>query len=289
MIKFYIFKKKVLHKLEKFLPFIQSDKVVYKFIKKNFSSITDKYKFLEQKETSISKIIWVFWWQGYQDAPLLVKKCIDSIKEHSSGFDVIIVDENNWKSYASIPDYIIEKLKNKKISLTHFSDILRMSLIAEHGGLWLDATIFVTENIPEKYFEYPFYSIKYETSSSKITKGRWTGFCQAGQKGSVLQSYCRDVFFEYWKKNNMLIDYFLIDYLISFAYDSIPTVKKLIDNVPINNTGIKKLDLAFNEVYDEKKYKNLLTTSIFFKLNWKRKYDKINNSQITNYSHFLSE
>jgi hypothetical protein len=39
-----------------------------------------------------------------------------------------------------------------KMTVTHFSDILRFNLLKNNGGLWLDATIFVNKPIPEKYF-----------------------------------------------------------------------------------------------------------------------------------------
>lgn len=36
------------------------------------------------------------------------------------------------------------------ISYTHFADIVRMTLIAERGGIWIDATTFVCKNISEE-------------------------------------------------------------------------------------------------------------------------------------------
>ena len=39
--------------------------------------------------------IWICWFQGEDKAPDLVKKCIDSVRKHASGYDVIILTEDN--------------------------------------------------------------------------------------------------------------------------------------------------------------------------------------------------
>ena len=164
-----------------------------------------------------------------------------------------------------------------------------MALISKNGGLWLDATIFVSKEIPEYCFELPYFSIHYETSTSRIAKGKWTGFCQAGQKKSIIHSFCRDIFFSYWKKYNKLIDYFFIDYVMLAGYNNIPAFKKLVDNLPLNNQGIKELDKHFNDEYSEEYLNNILLQSIFFKLNWKREYKKEVNGKNTIYGHFLEK
>lgn len=292
-----IFTKKISNRLSKLFKFINPNSVIEKFIEKDFSEIIEKYKnhaeeisFPKKEKTDENdENIWIFWWQGYDTAPLLVKKCIDSIIKNAGNHPVILITKENWKNYADIPDYIIEKVEKGIITLTHFSDILRMSLISEHGGLWLDATIFVSRKIPEYCFERPYFSIHYETSTSKIAKGKWTGFCQAGQKNSLIHSFCRDIFFSYWKKYNKLIDYFFIDYVMLAGYKNISGFKKLIDELPLNNQGIKELDRHFNEEYSNELLDNILSESTFFKLNWKRGYKKEINGSKTLYGNFLEK
>ena len=294
---FLIFTKKILNKLSKLFKFINPNSVIEKFIEKDFSEIIEKYKnhteeiisSKKEKTAENDENIWIFWWQGYDTAPLLVKKCIDSIIKNAGNHQVVLITKENWKNYADIPDYIIEKVEKSIISLTHFSDILRMSLISEHGGLWLDATIFVSRKIPEYCFDRPYFSIHYGTSTSKIAMGKWTGFCQAGQKNSLIHSFCRDIFFSYWKKYNKLIDYFLIDYVMLAGYNNIYGFKKLIDELPFNNQGIKELDKHFNDEHSEELLDNILSESTFFKLNWKRNYKKETNGRKTLYGYFLEK
>ncbi|WP_288982434.1 capsular polysaccharide synthesis protein [uncultured Treponema sp.] len=288
-----ILTKKILNRLSKLFKFISPNSVIEKFIKKDFSEIIEKYKNFSEESISSEKFsenngnIWIFWWQGYDTAPFLVKKCIDSIIKNAGNHPVVLITKENWKNYADIPDHIIAKMKKGIITLTHFSDILRMVLISKHGGLWLDATIFVSREIPEYCFELPYFSIHYETSTSKIAKGKWTGFCQAGRKNLIIHSFCLDIFFSYWEKNNKLIDYFFIDYVMLAGYNNISDFKKLVDAVPPNNQGIKELDKHFNDEYSKELLDNILSESTFFKLNWKRDYKKVTNGKKTLYGYFL--
>ena len=187
---FLILKKKILNRLSRLFKFINANKVILSFIRNDFSEVIEKYKNVNNKTSDLSKEsssnnIWVFWWQGYDAAPLLVKKCIDSIIKNTGNHPVILITKENWKNYTDIPDYIIEKVEKGIVSLTHFSDILRMALISKNGGLWLDATIFVSKEIPEYCFELPYFSIHYETSTSRIAKGNGQDFARQDKKNRL--------------------------------------------------------------------------------------------------------
>ena len=86
--------------------------------------------------------VWVFWWQGLESAPARVKACVDSIKRNAANRDVIVITKDNVSKYTDLPDYVFRKLAEGKITLTHFSDILRFNLLKLHGGLWMDATLY---------------------------------------------------------------------------------------------------------------------------------------------------
>lgn len=285
--------KKALSLLRRFFRRIDSDRVIHRFCRRHFQSIADIYRdkpFLEREQTAESECaaIWVFWWQGYDGAPPLVRRCIDSIRLHAGGHPVVLLTRENCRTYATLPEYVFEKVMSGRISLTHLSDILRMSLLATHGGLWLDATIFVSQDIPEVYFQMPLFTVRYPTSPSTITKGRWTGFCQAAKQGCLLHRYCLDVFLAYWRTYNSLIDYFFIDYVIAQAYEQIPSVREAIDSIPENNTGIKLLDRLFFRPYRADEYEQVLCDSVFHKLNRKRAYpEKDGNGMTTHYGHFM--
>ena len=291
---FLILKKKILHRLSKFFKFIDENTAMVSFIEKDFSEIIEEYKSSSSEQSSQKDVskesdgrIWIFWWQGYKNAPEIVKKCISSAEKNAGTHPVILLTKENWQEYAYIPEYITRKVETGAISLTHFSDILRMVLLAEHGGLWLDATIFVSKEIPEYCFSLPYFSIHYKNPASRIAKGKWTVFCQAGQKKSIIHSFCRDIFFSYLKKYNKLIDYFFLDYAMLAGYNNIPAFKKLVDSIPFNNQGVKELDRHFNDEFSRELFSSVLENSVFFKLNWKREYKEKTDGKQTIYSWFM--
>ena len=85
--------------------------------------------------------------------PPIVQSCFQSLCSHAGNHLVHLITQENISKYVTIPDYILRKVQEGKISFTHFSDILRMCLLYEHGGLWIDATVYVSEPIPEKVFQ----------------------------------------------------------------------------------------------------------------------------------------
>lgn len=46
------------------------------------------------------------------------------------------------------------------ITNTHFSDLLRIELLINHGGLWLDATTYLTGTLPNYISENDFLFIE---------------------------------------------------------------------------------------------------------------------------------
>lgn len=107
--------------------------------------------------------IWVLWWQGLELAPVRVKACVDSIKRNAAGRDVIVITKDNVSEYTDLPDYAFRKLAEGEITLTHFSDILRFNLLKLHGGLWMDATLYVVR---------PLDSPRYSACSSPAAATR---------------------------------------------------------------------------------------------------------------------
>ena len=63
--------------------------------------------------------IWVFWAQGFENAPELVKACYKNLINHN-GKAVRAITLGNIHEYVSIPNYISAKVKKGTISLTHY-------------------------------------------------------------------------------------------------------------------------------------------------------------------------
>jgi hypothetical protein len=262
---------------------------IIKWLTNRFQYLISAYKnrFGENTEFqgSIPSLIWVCWWDGVQAMPPLVRACYNSLLKHKNGYKANLITKDNFKNFVSVSEHILEKLESGMITVTHFSDILRMSLLAEYGGLWLDATILVTGTI--QLGSVPFFTVKRDFGGKDVPRRRWTGFCIGGQKNNFLFEFAKDFFNEYWIKNNDMIDYFLIDYVIAIAYNSFPLVKQMIDNVDNNNTNISLMQHNIENEFSPDFIKNLNDTT-FHKLNWKKQCAIItSNNNLTLYEYIL--
>lgn len=233
--------------------------------------------------------IWICWYQGEVNMPPIVKACINSIKKHAKAHPIHIITSDNVTKYIQLPEYILKKVAKKQISLTHFSDIIRNNLLAQYGGIWLDATIYLTDELRE--WNLPFYSLKQDIPNDHtyVSEYKWTGFCMGGVKGNVINTFVSDFFNEYHKKESDLIDYFLIDYIISVGYRNIPSLKKLIDEIPPSNPFLYYLLQNLDKTYNPKNFKEIEQNTHIFKVTWKLKnteysvdsyYQKIINNLI---------
>lgn len=246
--------------------------VVLSYLSTHFRDILSQYKDrkLDDKCYALEDArIWICWWQGEEFLDELTSSCIHSIRKHANGHEVVLITKSNYSDYVNIPSYIMDKFDNGIITFTQFSDILRMTLLNNHGGLWLDATMLVVKDIPEEVFESRLFTRKGVKYGFYVSNCLWTGFFMAGSAHSILFDYMNKMFFEYWKRENLLIDYYLIDYLIRLGYDNISAIRELIDWNPFNNPELHSLERFMNLAYDENIYARLISNTSFFKLSRK--------------------
>lgn len=226
-------------------------KIVLEYMEFFFAEIIKKYKNLSNEEQNLLDInnipIWICWFQGSNNMPPLIKSCVNSIKNTNPKRSIILIDDENMNKYVNISQDIKEKVKEKKISYAHYSDILRINLLNNWGGLWMDSTLFCLKQIPDYIFELPLYTgVKQDKNSIPksfkdlfISSCQWSGFlCGSKYKKSVLFSFMSECLDHYWKNHNSLLTYLFIDYLIFLAIKNISEVEDQFKNVPINNDDI---------------------------------------------------
>lgn len=83
------------------------------------------------------KIIWMLWLQGEENAPELVKRCIESWRVKNPTWSVELLSETD---VAGLWETDEERLAVGKMSKAALSDLVRMKLLVSKGGVWADAT-----------------------------------------------------------------------------------------------------------------------------------------------------
>lgn len=271
---------------------VNKHEVMLEYFKKTFEDFFDKYDFdrpLPENDLSIRDCIWVCWWQGLDSAPELVRKCIESIQKNAGNHEVIIITEDNYKEYVNIPKWVEDKKNAGIISLTNYSDLLRLSLLAEHGGMWLDATFFCAKPTIDEYFSCPLWSIKRpDYLHCSVASGYFAGYSlQCNVEQRWMFATIRDFFLYYWKNNDMLIDYLIVDYMIVLAQQKDSRISKAFKSIVPNNPCCDELYKVLGEPFDEDVWKELTKDTSLFKLTWKQEFPKKKDGQDTFYAKLL--
>lgn len=253
--------------------FAAKHRAIDQYLYKNYKDIVDKYNCLKNEDENISKDcpIWIMWWQGYENAPEIVKKCIESILRSRGRHNVILLDSNNVMQYISMPEHILEKYKEGNISISAFSDLIRVTLLAEHGGIWCDATLFMTKEFDKHLYQCKFYGVHMEPAENlytQCTEAKWSTFLMASEKNGEVVSFCKDLIDAYWMNHNMIIDYFMTDYTIRLAYNHVKSIKGIIDGIPLNNDSCADLLPLLGSKFNEEHWRKMSDT-FCFKLSWK--------------------
>ena len=231
-----------------------------------------------EKSTKFPKIIWVLWQQGEAQMPETVRASMKTIKDFAkrSGCEFHFLTDENLYSYISIPKDIIEKNKNKQLSSAAFADIVRASLLFEHGGIWMDATLFVSPYATLEMFEGDFFSLNHppvhpEKIERTISDFKWAGYCLAGKKGKSYFKHIRDIFIYFVRKCPIFIDYLMMDYFILSEYELNDEFKKLVDELPVLAPAERVWFLRdhANDIFDENVWTEVLKTTPIMKTTYK--------------------
>ena len=90
---------------------------------------------------------------------------------------------------------------------------------------------------------------------------------------------------KYYSEYNYVIDYFLQNLLIKVAYENIPSIKKAIDEVEVNNPHVYALYRYMDRPFEKDIWDSLVSDTGFFKLTQKRQYAMECNGKKTFYAY----
>lgn len=221
-----------------------------------------------------SRIIWIMWMQGIENAPEIIKKCYDSIlKNKPENYNVILLSDENVRDYVNLPDYIWDKYDKKIISETHLSDIIRLELLAAYGGCWIDATVFCNSAIPE-YMLSDMFLFKLSSVLSKPVIQMSSWWLAADKKNRIIHA-ARHILHEYWKNEMFLRDYYLLHIIMSKIIDEDSSCRSIFQDIPFfNSANAQTLVNKLGQPYSEKQWNILKDISLVQKLTYKKRYIK---------------
>lgn len=265
------------------------------FLKKKYAYVVDKYRdsaINQEEKIGRDSMIWRYWHQGGENVPYPVDITLKSTEGKVGNHPVMILDAESYKDYIEVPDYIEQKVANEQMNLAVFSDYIRLALLKRHGGIWLDSTFYVENCMPSELDQMPFYTINQGNAKKwVVTRDRWSVGLLACTPNNPLISFCEEFLREYWKKEVTPIAYLMTDCIIGIAYDEIPSLRNMINEVPVNNTHCFDYLSAFrNEIYDEARLKEMNKDTFVYQLSYKFSWNKTTTSgKLSNYGGLIGD
>ena len=157
-----------------------------------------------QNETTI----WQYWEQGVENMPDIAKACVNSVEKHKNGCKHIILDKESVKEYVKIPDIIWKLNKKGVIKSAHLSDVVRTYLLCEYGGVWIDATVLLTDDLPEFITSAELFVFQNDLRIDLDGLNMASYFIAAKPHNEILER-TRLILENYWAENRFLNNYFM--------------------------------------------------------------------------------
>jgi len=158
-------------------------------LKEYFTNKIETEQIKPKKTFNNEKIIWQFWGQGWD----------------------------------------FEKFENKKMGFAHFTDIIRLALLYNYGGVWIDATILLTDYLPQEYFEMDYFM--FQRDDNLENKKDWEDYDDFyfswnnemkvrvlnsiifAKKNNEIIKTLLDMLLIFWEHNDLVPNYFFFQVL----------------------------------------------------------------------------
>ena len=247
-------------------------RVVPKYLKR-YLPATGKVPDTKPINDDENEKIWTIWLQGEESAPELVKACFRSIRRHCKQ-ELVVLDDTNIFDYITLPREIVKKYKQGKIKHAHFADICRVELLYEHGGIWMDATCFVTGAIPDWLIEQDFFVYMYDVGRYKYSFMQ-NCFIRA-RRGAYLLAAWREMIHEYWKNEDGVVEYFMHQLMFKTLVENDARAKKYFKKMPhVSQVAAHALWWDYGDKpFDRKVWDKITAESFWQKTNYKSPWVK---------------
>lgn len=211
--------------------------------------------------------VWTYWDGPESEAPPLVRACLAQLRRVYP--DARILDAAAARELVPLPRLVEQRLANRP---AHRSDLIRVSLLERHGGIWVDATAYVPGPLIEPVTE-------------KLRAGalylRWGGqqisnWFIAARRGNPLIALQRAALTAWWTERDDLPDYFLYhrlhEALVAQDHDARDVAKRMprLSTIPSH-----LLQLAMLRPYDADMVRVILGASMLQKLSYKYDVDAV--------------
>ena len=191
-----------------------------------------QYFFNSPKNFYNQSTIWLLWFQGWDNPPWLQNEVAKSWKLNNPTWNIQLLDMNNLKDFINDSDYLFDD--NKDISMQAKSDIIRLSLLKNHGGVWADSTLLCMQPLDSWVYSAiepsNFWMYHGEGGGMNIMEGPASWFIVSVKNSYIINKW-KEECDEYWNSNDSTDNYFWMDSLFKKLYENDQKFKQDWDKV----------------------------------------------------------
>ena len=164
--------------------------------------------------------VFVMWLQGIENAPCLVKRCIESQKRAMPEKKFVFLDENNIKELVSLPDFVLRKREKGIITNALFSDIVRLELLKKYGGYWIDSTVLFTDDVLLRDIEdLPLFMFSFYYFGFNPEVMEYNSFFMHSTTNNNVLCLVQKLLYAYIRDHDYISNYYILHIMGSIAND----------------------------------------------------------------------
>lgn len=149
--------------LEASPDYVQERVAVRRFVSAHLDQIRKMAKASRADKAGDMPYVFVYWAQGMEAAPPIVRACYERLKR-VPGIELRLITEATVPYWVDVPEHVEQRVPATKAA---FADWLRIALLKEYGGIWVDATCYVTGDlavVDELVGDRRFFAYRYNSA-----------------------------------------------------------------------------------------------------------------------------
>ena len=233
----------------------------------DFSALTSPKWPYPMTPRRLPRTIWMYWAQGWNEAPELVRKCRSTWQLQNPDWTVISLDDDLIPQYADLFSII----EDRSIGVAHRSDILRLQLLHRHGGVWADATTVCLRPLSDwlpLLMQSGFFAFAAPGPDRLLSN--W--FLASEPSGEIIDRWFT-LARRYWSEVTQADHYFWVHYLFGFGCRTDPVFKAGWAMTPKLSAhgALQARSLGFGPAHAKDVFDSLSEGNVpVFKLDWRQ-------------------
>jgi len=193
------------------------------------------------------KIIWIMWYQGFDHAPAIVQKCVQTWEKHHPDWQINKLSAQNVSDYIDVEE-LLPGYKEKNIHIEALCNVIRVGLLSKYGGVWADSTLYCNRSLntwlPEYISNSGFFAFAKPGPDRMMSN-----WFLASYPGNYIAAKCLEGCQKYWLGRHERDQYFWFHYMFADIYQNDIKFKECWDLTPELSADAPHSFLSYDDTF----------------------------------------